>query len=236
LPLMPTLAPASLSVSFVFSCSACIPTSRDTADLLGSRPLSSEPSIYTPHGPASVGRTISIHQFLQEQAEHGGPLTGDRVRTRLPLLCCCTAYGSGKDGGNQELPMITETRQGTPELEPLKRRQKKDQRARRRRSEARAKAQVLGSTTLKAISLKKRRPGSTKHALKLPFDVMSCGAATGPGWLGRSLRDLPQRAFTLKDLKRDYGVKCFEWDGRYVTTFFATHFCSLEVQDTPPAP
>ena len=115
--------------------------------------------------------------------------------------------------------MGTPQPQGTFEHEPLTRKQKKNQRARRRRSEARAKAQVLGSTTLKAISLKKRRPGSTKHALKLSFDVMSCGAATGPGWVGRPLRDLPRRVFTLMDLKRDYGVTCFEWDGRYVTTF-----------------
>jgi hypothetical protein len=168
-----------------------------------------------------------MHQFLQEQAELGDPLTGDRVRRLPPLLCRCTANDSGKNGGRQEPPKTTETPQGAPES--LTRKQKKTERARRRRSEARAKAQVLGSTTLKAISLKKRRPGSIKHALKLPFDVMSCGAATGPGWVGRSLRDLPQRAFTLMELKRQYGVKCFEWDGRYVTTFFAAHFCSLGV-------
>lgn len=136
----------------------------------------------------------------------------------------------------QEPPTITEAPRGTPRLEPLTRKQKKNQRALRRRSERRAKAQVLGSTTLKAVSMKKRRPGSTKHALKLPVDVASCGAATGPGWVGRSLRDLPQRSFTLEELKREYRVRCFEWDGRYVPAFIATNLCSPDVQDTPPAP
>lgn len=148
---------------------------------------------------------------------------GDTVR-RLPPLRSRTAYDSGKDGGSRELPPTPEATQGTPKVEPLTRRQKKNLRASRRRSLRRAKAQALGSTTLKGVSRKKRRLGSIRHALKLPFDVASCGAATGPGWVGRRLQDLPVRAFTLEDLKREFGVRCFEWDGRYVTTFLTPTF------------
>lgn len=109
-----------------------------------------------------------------------------------------------------------------PQHRPLTRKQKKAQRANHRRAIKRATAQLQGGTGLKGVSIKKRHLSTIKGALKLPVDIKTCGAATGPGWVGRPLHDLPQNAFTLEDLKSEYSVVCFEWDGMYVLDRSAT--------------
>lgn len=36
---------------------------------------------------------------------------------------------------------------------------------------------------------------------------------TGPGWIGKIKSNLPKEKFTLLELKDNWGIKPFEWDG-----------------------
>lgn len=183
--------------------------------------------VYTPVGPAFVGKNISIQQYLQERAAQAAADDDfDSNSKPAPLLQLLVT------------PPVAQAATRPPSISssdlPLTRKQKKASKARLRRSKKRAERQLQAGTGLKAVTIKKRLPLSTKDALKLPLNIESCGAATGPGWVGRPLQDLPRSAFTLEGLKRAYGVVCFDWDGVYVLKFSATDFYSQHAQNDSP--
>jgi hypothetical protein len=61
--------------------------------------------------------------------------------------------------------------------------------------------------------VKRRRLESTGNALKAAFDIETYAEVTRPGWIGKSVRDLPQRGFTRAELVEGHGLKYFYWDG-----------------------
>jgi hypothetical protein len=167
-------------------------------------------------GHSFYARCISLDKFIEEREALAciyDPLT--------EFECSDDSDADDGTGG----PAANAQADGTQgKAVPASRKEKQRQRKACRRRVKRSK-QILnqvgdpdaesrgGGEDIKAVA-KRRRVESTKDALKAGFDLETYAEVTRPGWIGRSLADLPQTGFTRAELQAHYGLTYFSWDGR----------------------
>jgi hypothetical protein len=109
---------------------------------------------------------------------------------------------------------------GLSELQacPSKKKDSKNAAFYARRNKKRAAKQAAEGTKVKQVA-KRRRTESTKEPLcvDLSIEVDAWKMVTGPGWIAKRAKDLPQGGLTAGHLiQRDgWGFTYFPWDGRY---------------------
>lgn len=69
---------------------------------------------------------------------------------------------------------------------------------------------------LKPHVSKHRVQTATGGALQVDFAVVSCTSVTGPGWVGKTPKELPSDPLSLDKLCGEYGLTLFAWNGRCV--------------------
>jgi hypothetical protein len=62
--------------------------------------------------------------------------------------------------------------------------------------------------------VKKRRVESMEDPIELSAHLDHFVQVTGPGWIGKTLTQLPTQVFTLVNLQKNYRIKKFDWNGR----------------------
>lgn len=104
--------------------------------------------------------------------------------------------------------------------EPMTQGQKKMQRKYNGRQRTRARKQEEKGTDLKAVC-ERYMPVAGRDPIKLKeYDAHLNSSVTLPAWTGKRIINLPKQLFTRKQLEVTYGMRYFEWDGRYVHFFY----------------
>lgn len=78
---------------------------------------------------------------------------------------------------------------------------------------------------------KKRRAEAATDALELDTDLLNCIQVTRPGWIAKTVNNLPEVVFGKEELEAVYGMTTFEWDGLCVFHKFSFYFYSRFLQE-----
>lgn len=71
-----------------------------------------------------------------------------------------------------------------------------------------------GSEGVKQHVLRHRARAAWGVALLVDFSMAKDANVTGPGWVGKTLKELPQEPLSLGRLHAEHGLTLFPWDGR----------------------
>jgi len=172
-----------------------------------------DPAVYIPEGRSFIGQSVSLAKFMKEQ------MAGDKDIIDGPL--------TDNDYSDSDTDIKASNGKGDEEAtghssrgEPKTRGQKRKQRQYEGRKNVRARKQVEKGTDIKAVC---DRYGlmACRNPIELEeYDAYLNSSVTLPAWTGSRIINLPKQLFMRNQLEVIYGMRYFEWDGRYVHFFY----------------